>query len=330
MLRSRNFENLVSRRYFLVLYIISCLGISFTRLFLLGREPCQEDIDVVITVHDSLRALMKCVQSLEASEINAKNSRQRCATVFVVDANSSQVTATYLKSKEVEGFQFLKYRYVKETSSSYTRAVNRGIASGLADTVIILNSDVVLPFSWISELTSALRSSSSVGVVGPLSNSACYQSVPNITPHHWSHNDLPETRSIEDVNDMLKRTIPPEYPPVPLLNGFAVALKRQVVEKVGYFDERLFPLGYGEENDFALRVRRAGFSLRVVDNLFIFHEKSASFGQSQRAKLIRLARGAYSDELSEYIRLAHEELLDHVTLSRARKVVSAYFDSSTM
>lgn len=291
---------------------------------------CKENVDVVITVHNSLRALKNCFRSLEASEIHLCTSQCFCATIFVIDANSSFETADFLETKAVAHPKpkHVKYHYVKQKSSSYTSAVNSGIACGSSDTVIILNSDIILPSSWISDLTSALYSSPFVGMVGPLSNSACYQSLPDVTPRSWSHNAIPQTISVQDVDNILKNMHPPEYPPVSILNGFTFALRRRVVDTVGYFDDVLFPIGYGEENDYSLRVRKAGFSLRVVDNLFVFHEKSASFGQSRRSRLIRSASHAYSHELAEYIRLAYEELFNHVSLRRRREALRRYYTST--
>ncbi len=62
-------------------------------------------------------------------------------------------------------------------------------------------------------------------------------------------------------------------------------MKREVVEQVGYLDEIAFPMGYGEENDLCLRVRKAGYSLVVADHVYIYHVKSASFGSARRAEL---------------------------------------------
>lgn len=305
------------------LFLCALSPSALSTFFEAGERDCETLVDVIITVHNALPAIKMCVQSLELSEITTCSSHCPCTNVVLVDANSSVETATFLKSKEAENFKGLVYRYVKLNSSSYTHAVNKGIASGVAETVIVLNSDTVLPTSWISDLTSALYSSPFVGMVGPLSNSACYQSVPEVTPHHWSRNDFSKSVSVDDMNCAVKSHLP-EYPYVPLLNGFAFAVRRNVVRKVGYFDEHLFPHGYGEENEYALRVRKAGFSLRIVDNLFLYHEKSASFGRARRSKLIRLAQNLYTKELAEYIRFAHEELFHHSSLLRKRSFIQQF------
>jgi glycosyltransferase involved in cell wall biosynthesis len=74
---------------------------------------------------------------------------------------------------------------------------------------------------------------------------------------------------------------------LPFLNGFCYAIKRAVIEAVGYLDEERFPSGYCEENDYSQRTRDAGFELAVVDDAYVYHAKSRSFGAGEREELAR-------------------------------------------
>ena len=72
---------------------------------------------------------------------------------------------------------------------------------------------------------------------------------------------------------------------VPVLNGFCLFVKAEVVEAVGLMDEVAFPHGFGEENDFALRALAAGYSLKVADDVYVWHHKSKSYGDATRQAL---------------------------------------------
>lgn len=48
-------------------------------------------------------------------------------------------------------------------------------------------------------------------------------------------------------------------------------------------DEHLFPFGFGEENDFALRAGQAGFRRVVVPWVYIYHHKTKSYTVGCRA-----------------------------------------------
>lgn len=303
-----------------ILPLVSCaiVAILFSFREVLQSLQCSRSVDIVITVHNALPFVKRTIESLEKSELKVANSNRICADVFLVDSASEYTTAVYLKDKVLESHVSIKYHYLRRNSSSYTLALNGGISAGQAKTVVLLNSDILLPYRWISKLEFALYSSHTVGLVGPLSNSACYQSIPRVTPQRWSRNSLSRGLDVQDADDFLQKHVVPELPLVPLLNGFALAVRREVFEEIGMFDSTLFPEGYGEENEFCLRARKAGFSLRVADNVYIFHEKSVSFGGNRRQQLIRAASTAYSPSLKRYIQLAHEELSLELALERVR------------
>ena len=62
-----------------------------------------------------------------------------------------------------------------------------------------------------------------------------------------------------------------------LLNGFCMLLSRDAIDAVGLLDEATYPGGYGEENDWAVRARRAGWGLAVVPGVHLFHDKTQSY-----------------------------------------------------
>ena len=62
----------------------------------------------------------------------------------------------------------------------------------------------------------------------------------------------------------------------PKLSGFCVLMKRAVYEAIGGLDER-FGLGLFDDDDLAVRARRAGFELAVAHDLFVHHFGSRTF-----------------------------------------------------
>jgi glycosyltransferase involved in cell wall biosynthesis len=72
---------------------------------------------------------------------------------------------------------------------------------------------------------------------------------------------------------------------MPLLNGFCLLIRRGLIDAIGFFDEESFGAGYGEENDYALRSRAAGFRLALADDAYVFHAQSRSYSDERRKQL---------------------------------------------
>lgn len=95
-----------------------------------------------------------------------------------------------------------------------------------------------------------------VGIAGPLSNAASWQSVPKLFEQNdWAKNSLPEKMNLEQMSNLVENRSDKCYPEVPLLNGFCLMVKREVIDKIGYFDQETFSEGYGEENDYCIRAK---------------------------------------------------------------------------
>jgi GT2 family glycosyltransferase len=311
--------------------ISAVLVFSMFRFFASQRLPraarsCLENVDIIITVHNALHYLQKTIDSIESSELGSQEAHSVCASIYLVDSKSDAETARFLSFKPLERHSFIDYIVITRNSTSYTSAANAGISAGKERIIALLNSDVVVPYFWISRMVRVLHSSPFVGVVGPLSNSACYQSIPVASPWKWALNSLPDGLTIQSVNDFLRSRRASAHPYVPLLNGFLLVFKRQVVEMIGFFDEIAYPDGYGEENDFCLRARKAGFSLQVVSDVFVYHSKSSSFGAKRRRTLIEAASSVYSPNLKSYIHLAHQELMHDIFFEELRNESKIFYD----
>jgi len=177
-------------------------------------------------------------------------------------------------------------RIITGQNEGYTVAINKAVKSSVGSTIVILNSDTVVTSGWLTGLLRCLRSDSKVGLAGPLSNAASWQSIPEVKDKMgWAVNRLPADASPDNMAEHLRLVSKPAYPEVPVLNGFCLAVKREVFDVIGVFDELAFPMGYGEENDFCLRAADAGYTLRVADDVYVYHHKSKSFGAKRRSSL---------------------------------------------
>ena len=61
-----------------------------------------------------------------------------------------------------------------------------------------------------------------------------------------------------------------------MLSFFCVALRRDVLDRVGMLDED-FGFGFYEDDDYCIRVRHAGYKLVCAEDVFVYHRGGGSF-----------------------------------------------------
>lgn len=183
----------------------------------------------------------------------------------------------------------------------YTLSINRAIRESTGGSLVLLNSDTIVSNGWLEKLISAAESDPKVGIVGPMSNAASWQSLPRIKDENgnWAINQLSAGVTVDDYAKKLSIVSDGNYLPVPVLNGFCLYIKRPVFNQIGLFDESAFPDGYGEENDFCFRAIDAGYELRLVTNAYVFHAKTKSFGVDRRKNLIAKANKILNERYGE-------------------------------
>jgi len=247
--------------------------------------------EIVICVHNALVDVKVCLDSIR----NNTASRHR---LTIVDDGSNDECRDYLSnySSQHENVTLIR----NESARGYTIAANQGLQKSRAEFVVLLNSDTILTPNWLENLLECAESSQQIGIVGPLSNAASWQSVPELfdLAKDWSINPLPPGWNPNQMAELVTSYSHKEFPRVPLLNGFCLAMKRSVIEKIGYLDEQSFPEGYGEENDYCIRAVDAGFELAVADHVYIYHSKSKSYTHDRRLALSKRSQSALTSKHS--------------------------------
>jgi GT2 family glycosyltransferase len=238
-------------------------------------------VDIIICVHNALADVRLCLEA-----VNSTRSKQH--RIILIDDGSDNETHDYLLRLSQEYDNILLE--CNETPRRYTRAVNQGLKLSTAGFVILLNSDTIVSQDWIEKLADAVFSTPYTAIVGPLSNAASHQSIPN---HHSSENQtainaLPDGMTVDDMNRCCEQWTHAEIlPRVPLVHGFCMGLRREVIDVIGYMDEEHFPQGFGEENDYCLRAVAAGFSLVIATHTYVYHAKTKSYALDERNQIAK-------------------------------------------
>jgi O-antigen biosynthesis protein len=280
-------------------------------------------VDIVICVHNALEDVRLCLEAAWATLLPSHR-------IILINDRSDEETTSYLREFGLGRDQVTLIE--NDENLGYTRSANRGLAAGTAPFRILLNSDTIVSPHWALKLFDAASQSPRIGIVGPLSNAAGAQSIPQIKAKgkNTAINVLPPSVTPSNL-DLACETWSDAnlLPRVPLVHGFCFGIKKEVIDSIGFFDEENFKLFYGEENDYCFRALEAGFELAVVTNTFVYHRKSRSIDEEKRvvhmAEAWKRLRELYG---ADRILAAYRQVEEHPLLERMRKEADCYFHSS--
>jgi GT2 family glycosyltransferase/glycosyltransferase involved in cell wall biosynthesis len=230
------------------------------------RSQATAVVDVVVPVYAGLRDTLRCILSLLESRPQAPFE-----IVVVNDASPDLLLSSCLRLIAERGLITLLRN---DTNQGFVRTANRGIARSPGRDVVLLNSDTEVYGDWLDRLRRAAHSAPDVGTVTPLSNNATICSYPRFI----EENTLPPGLAPPELDALCARLNPGELVDVPTGVGFCMYLRRDCVSRVGLLDAETFGRGYGEENDFSLRARAAGWRSVLTTDTFVYHKGGVSFG----------------------------------------------------
>lgn len=109
--------------------------------------------------------------------------------------------------------------------------------------------------------------------------------------------------------------------------GCGAAIRKNVLQKVGYFSDRLFI--YGHELDFALRVIEAGYEVRLYPNIIVYHRISPTQRFSSRSVFYRTRNFLFTAwkyfPLGAALSITFAVLIENGILSLKSKNLIVYF-----
>jgi GT2 family glycosyltransferase len=281
--------------------------IPFTAAAAASQEPRAS---VVVVTCEGYELTRLCLESvLESTEAPGYE-------LIVVDNGSCDTTRSYLLTLE----RRLKHvrALLNAENRGFPAACNQGLAAARGEILVLLNNDAIVAPGWLVRLARHLDSGDA-DLVGPATNRIGNEA--EVEVRYETYGEF-----LEAAAQRAERHDGERFE-LPMPAMFCLAMRREAYERIGPLDEG-FGLGTLEDDDYALRARRAGLRCAGAEDVLVHHFGEGSFGHlyadGSHSALLERNRRRFEEKWGEpwqpYERRPGEEY--EAVLTRVRSLVS--------
>lgn len=230
-----------------------------------ATPPDEQDIpeiSVIIPVYNEFRYTLRCIWSI----IQA-GDRTRLE-IIVADDGSSDETEEFFSA--LPGLRYIRH----PENLGFLRSCNRVAALAQAPVLYFLNNDTAVLPGWIDSITKTLRTHPDAGLVG---SKLVYPNglLQEAGGYIWSDgNGCNVGRNSDPVEPGYNYLRDVDY-----VSGAGIAVRRDVWDSFGGFDERYTP-AYCEDSDLAMTLRQHGWRVLYQPCSEVVHFEGVSSGTS--------------------------------------------------
>lgn len=240
---------------------------------LVGNQ--KDKVAIVVPVRNAENYMKKCILSI------IKNTYYPYQLIIVDDSSGVKVKSILRSWKS--HIPFILFQTSKQRGFPYSCNVGMHYAYKCGFKYIcLLNSDTYLVPGWLQKLVSCANIHSNYGVLSTRTcMSASLQCMRNLIPRRGKMKESEMVRVSDNLWKRYKTGIRKTE-----VSGFCYFIKKEVIKSIGYFDLR-FGLGYGEESDYNMRARNAGFNVGFCQGVYVHHYGRQSFNHKERGGSVR-------------------------------------------
>lgn len=218
----------------------------------------KPEVSIVVPAYNNWKYTLNCLKSI------AKNTDGGYEVVVVDDASNDE-TAEVLS--EVKNLHLV----TNKQNAGFLESCNRGARASKGKYILFLNNDTMVTKGWLPPLLELIKRAD-VGIVGSklVYPGGTLQEAGGIIWNDgsgWNYgrgddSDKPEYNYVREVD---------------YCSGASLAVKRELFEKIGGFDERFKP-GYYEDADLCFAIRNLGYRVMYQPMSVIVHFEGVSCG----------------------------------------------------
>ena len=236
------------------------------------------NLSIVVLNYNTREHLRACLQSVVAEGSTSLSGGPIEAEVLVVDNASSDGSADMVAA------EFAWASLIRSPhNGGFAFGNNQALRRARGDAILLLNPDTSMPPGGIAGLLDVLRRNPEAGIVGPKllrpngsMHLACRRSFPTPSIAFFRMSGLSRLYARNPRFGRYNLTfVDPDLPiEVESVCGACMLVRRAVIQRIGLLDERFFM--YGEDLDWCLRTREAGWTVRYEPSVVVQHQHGAA------------------------------------------------------
>ncbi len=246
-------------------------------------------LSIIIVNYNTGNLLRDCLGSIYA------NANGMPFDVWVVDNSSGDSSPAMVKKT------FPKVRLIENRGNvGFSKANNIALSQSDSKYVLLLNPDTLVIGDAIDRTVEFMEEHPTVGIAGckvlnrdRTLQLACRRSIPTPKVAFFRMVGLsrlfPGSKSMARYNLTFKDAN--EVQEVDAVSGAFLMARRETIRDIGLLDEQFFM--YGEELDWCLRAKRAGWSVMYYPGAEIIHYKGESTKSNSRKAAFEFYRAMY-------------------------------------
>lgn len=223
-------------------------------------------VSVIIPLYNGEKVVGPCVDSVLKSDY-------KDFEVLIIDDGSDDRSIDKVRPYLSDRIRLIE----NKENLGFGKTVNIGLQNAKGEILVLLNMDTVVDDSWLSELIKAMMAREDIGIAG---SKIFYMDGKTLQHAGGRIDTIGRSYHIgrgEEDNGKYNSVRETEY-----VCGASIGIKKQVLEKIGNFDERFLPLYY-EEIDFMIRAKKAGYRIIYAPDSRLRHHENYSIRNNEKA-----------------------------------------------
>lgn len=246
-------------------------------------------ISIVIISFNVEKLLKECIESVY------RETKEAAFDIRVIDNNSRDNSVQMLKSNFPE-----IHLIENDRNLGFPKANNQAVVQCTSDYILLLNPDTIIQDGAIDKMVRFMDENPDVGVSGcrvlnpdGSLQLACRRSIPTPKVAFYRLTGLsrlfPNSKTMARYNlTYLDPNTPHE---VDAVSGAFLVIRKKTVDAIGVLDENFFI--YGEDMDWCIRAKRAGWKVMYYPHASILHYKGVGCKTNNRKTTYEFYRAMY-------------------------------------